>query len=268
MKRSACSVLFVLAVSGFAMQQPGEANPEMLIAEILRVDSLQRASIGTLIMDAETSSGKREASGFVEAERFVKRLSIKYLPDTTWYREQFLRYFKDGQEQDARALAKAEAKERDEAERRKNRNISAPLLRPFAASHRPLYMIEYKGIVDNINDAYQCHHFVVTAKEAVDSLINGDFYFEIESHHLALAEFSPSKLVKKTMFRLSELRMSVSFLPDEHNNWLPRQFELSGKGKAALFIGVQFAVVESYTNHRLGEPLADSLFLPASIDNR
>lgn len=258
--RTISLVSILLTALAFPVQASPTVDPESIISELLRVDSLQRVAIGALVMDAEYLSGKYEESGFVEAERFEKRLTMKFLPDTTWYHEEFLRYFKDQQPQDSGELRKASMRLQEEAEKRKNRNISAPMLRPFTPAMRSLYRITYQGIAEKIDNQHTCHHFDVRAIDEIDSLINGTFYFDIETHHLVRAEFTPAKLVKKMMFRMSELRMSITYAPGEQGHWLPKQFELTGKGKAALFIGVRFAVIESYRNHRIGIEVPDDFF--------
>ncbi|NOY88603.1 MAG: hypothetical protein GXO93_04320, partial [FCB group bacterium] len=93
-----------------------------------------------------------------------------------------------------------------------------------------------------------------------DSLINGDYYFEAESFHLVKVDFSPAKLVKKTMFKMSKLNMSILYAPTKEGYWLPRQFDIEGQGKAMFFIGVKFAGTEYYRNPIINSGLSSKMF--------
>ena len=148
----------------------------------------------------------------------------------------------------------------EKRQKRKARDISHPMVRPFYKERRPLYDISYQGVAEERIDDRVCHHFRVTAKQPADSLINGDYYFEAETFHLVRVDFSPSKLVKKLMFKLNELNMSLLYGPDTEGYWLPRQFDVQGKGKAAFFIGVNFAGTEYYRNPVVNSGLDDSIF--------
>jgi hypothetical protein len=68
------------------------------------------------------------------------------------------------------------------------------------------------------------------------------------------------------MFKLNELNMSLTYEPTIEGFWLPRQFEIVGKGKAALLIGVSFAGREYYRNPIVNSPIADSLFEVSDYD--
>ena len=98
------------------------------------------------------------------------------------------------------------------------------------------------------------------AKVEADSLIDGDYYFEAEYYNLVRVDFSPSKLVKKTMFKLKELNMTIIYSPGPEGYWLPSRFEVEGKGKAALFFGVNFNGTEWFRNPEINRGLKDSIF--------
>jgi len=73
-------------------------------------------------------------------------------------------------------------------------------------------------------------------------------------------DFSPARLVKKTFFKLKEMNMSIVYGPTEDGFWLPRQFEIEGKGKAMFFIGVKFSGVEYYRNPVINSGIDDQIF--------
>ena len=92
------------------------------------------------------------------------------------------------------------------------------------------------------------------------SFINGDFYFEAGSFHLVRVDFSPAKLVKKAMFKLKELHMKLFYGLTPEGYWLPREFNIKGKGKAAFFFGVNISGRESYRNPIINSGIDDKIF--------
>ena len=135
------------------------------------------------------------------------------------------------------------------------------MLKPFFPEMRQHYDITYDGVANEIIDDQVCHKFTVEAKEDLEDLIEGTYYFEAESFHLLRVDFSPAKLVKKTMFKLNRLDMSLLYSETPDGFWLPMRFEIEGKGKAALFIGVSFAAREYYRSPTINSGLEDSLFV-------
>ncbi|PWB69106.1 hypothetical protein C3F09_10595, partial [candidate division GN15 bacterium] len=76
-----------LLVSGFCLAQEPTAgiDPEALIRQIVQVDSEQRAKLKDVVFDAEYVEGETKGDGrFEEKLRFMKRIWIKYFPDTAW----------------------------------------------------------------------------------------------------------------------------------------------------------------------------------------
>lgn len=261
----AFSLAFVLTLLAVVVPVSADEHngidPEALIERILAVDHEQREQIHDLTLDAEYIEQEDKGDeGMVEKLRLVKKIYIKYFADSAWYHEDFLEMYKDGELQSDKDL-QAEAKDRREKKaKRKGRDISYPILRPFYPEYRGLFDVEYVGVAaERIQDRV-CHQFRVRAKEEVDSLINGDYYFEAEGFHLVEVDFSPAKLVKKTMFKLSELEMTIIYGPNSESYWLPKEFEVRGKGKAALFFGVTFAGTEYYSNPVVNSGLDDSIF--------
>jgi len=260
--RAMLLALGLLALAGTCPAQEGNGiDPEALIERILAVDRQQHDRIEDVVFDAEYVEREDKGDeGYKEKVRFVKKIYMKYLEDTVLFHEEYLEYYKDGELKNHKDLQN-EAKDRKEKkEKRKGRDVSYPILRPFYPEFRELYEIEYKGVAEDRIENRVCHQFRVTAREESDELIDGDFFFEAESFHLVRVDFSPSKLVKKMMFRLKELDMSIVYAPTPEGFWLPRQFDVRGKGKAAFFFGVNFAGTEYYRNPAVNEGVDDSVF--------
>jgi len=244
-----------------AAQNQAGIDPEALIERILAVEEKQRFEVTDVIFEAEYVEGKKEDDGsFKKDKRFVKKVYVKYLSDTTWYHEESLEYYKDGKLQTPEERDKEAAKRIEKKKKRRTRDVSYPVLSPFYPDHRAQYTITYEGVaVEKIND-YVCHHFSVRSKEKQSDLIDGDYYFEAESFHLVRVDFSPAKLAKKTMFKLKQLKMSILYAPTPDGFWIPRQYDVEGKGNTAFFFGVKFASTEYYRNPRVNSGIKAEVF--------
>lgn len=256
--------LSISTTTTLAQSQASGIDPEVIIERVLAVEQQQRGEIRDVILDAEYIEGENKDEGFVEKVRFDKRIYIKYLPDTAWFHEEYLAYYKDGEQKSQKDLEK-EAKDRTEKKRkRKTRDISFPMLKPFYPENRDEYDISYAGIASDKIGAYTCHHFRVESLVEDDQHINGDYYVDAESFQLVRVDFVPAKLVKKLMFRMKELNMSILYGPSPDDYWFPRQFDIEGRGKAAIFIGVKFAGTEYYSNPIVNSGIDDEIF---EVDN-
>lgn len=256
-------VICVIACCMFAAvpaQTDNGIDPEALIERILTVDERQRQEITDVVFDAEYIEGEEKDGEFKEKVRFVKKIYVKYLADTALFYEDYLEYYKDGKLKEDKDCAK-EAKDRREKKRkRKTKDVSFSMLDPFRAENREFYDIEYQGITDDRVEGYMCHHFRVTALEESDTHINGDFFFDAESFNLVRVEFEPAKLTKKMMFRLKEMNMTIVYGATEDGYWLPRQFDVQGKGKAMFFFGVKIAGTEYYRNPVINGGIDETIF--------
>lgn len=253
--------VFGVLVGPIIAQEPSGIDPEALIERILAVDRVQRDQIEDITFEAEYVEREDKGSeGIKEKLRFVKMIYIKCLEDTSWFTEEYLEYYKDGERKSDDDLRKEASERKKKKIKRQAHDISYPMLKPFYPEQRPLYGIDYLGVADETVDDRVCHHFRVTANEEADSLICGDFYFEAENFRLVRVDFSPSKLIRKLMFRLKELNMSILYGPTPDGYWLPRQFDIQGKGRAAFFIGVNFAGTEYYRNPLINTGLDNSIF--------
>jgi len=261
------AALVCLPLAARSMQADNGIDPEVLIERILAVDSVQRSLVNDIVFDAEYVEREDKGDkGIKEKVRLVKKIYVRFDEDTALYHEEFLEYYKDGELKSEKDLRKEAKKRREQKVKRKGKDMTYPILRPFHDEYRDRYDITYVGLEDEMEGCDPCHHFRVHALEEVDSLVNGDFYFESSTFHLVRVDFSPAKLVKKTMFRLKELKLSMLCDEVADDIWLPVQFDVRGKGKAALFFGVNFAGTEYYRNPVINSGLDDSLFVGEDDD--
>ena len=257
---AAALLILVVAGSSFA-QLPVAIDPEAMIERIVAVDEKQRSEVRDLVLDADYIEGELNDDGlFEEKVRFVKKVYLRFLPDTTLLHQEFLEYYKDGKLQDEGKRDKEASEREKKRKKRKGRDVSSSILDPFYSDQRDNYNLTYLGVSEESIDDFVCHHFRVDAINENDRLINGDFYFDAESFHLVRADFSPAKLVKKLMFKLNELNMSMSYTPTPEGYWVPRQFDIQGKGKAMFLIGVKFSGTEYYRNPVVNSGIDDKLF--------
>jgi hypothetical protein len=247
-------------------QTPAGVDPEALITQILATDAHQREQVHDVTFESQYIEGEEKKEGFKEKARFNKKVQIKYLKDTTLYHEEYLEYYKEGELQSMKDCAKAGEEKMNKKKRRKSKDISYNMVEPFYEAKRPLYEITYKGIAEARIDGRSCHHFVVKAKEPDEQLVNGDYYFEAETFHLAKVDFSPSKMMHTIWFNFSKLNMSISYAPTPEGWWLPNRFFIEGKAKATLFIGVNFGGTEYFRNPVINAGLDDKIFEVSNDD--
>jgi len=248
-------------VSPAMSQNAGGIDPDALIERILAAQQQQRSEIEDVTFETEYIEYENKGEeNEKEKVRLIKKVYLKNLTDTTLYAEEFLEFYKDGKLKNEKDLKNEAKKRREEKEKRKGRDISYSMHKPFYPSHRLLYDIEYLGVAAQRVEGHVCHQFQVTAKEEVDTLINGNYYFEAENFHLVKVEFSPAKLIKKMMFKLKNLNMSIMYGPGPEGYWLPVRFDVEGQGKAALFFGVKFNGSEWFRNPEINTGLKDAIF--------
>jgi hypothetical protein len=246
--------------AGASQDTPG-IDPEALIARIVATDTLWRATVHDVVFDAEYIEGKKNDEGkFEETARLMKRITIKYLPDTAWYHEEILEFYKEAKIQSPEDREKEAAERAEKKVRRNAKDISYRMVSPFLPASRKDYTISYEGMETEKIDGYTCHHFRVSSNEVREDRFNGDYFFDIESFNLVHVDFSPAELVHRTMFKMKEMRMSIRYAPTPDSIWLPKRFEISGKGKAMFFIGVRFSGTEHYRNPVVNSGVNDDLF--------
>ncbi len=257
-----CLIFGILILSSMAIAQQGTGiDPEALIEQVLIVEDRQYQQISDIVFDAEMLLGSYDKKkGFEEKERFNKKIYMKYLPDTVLYAEEYLEYYENGEKKDQKKCEEKGKEQIEKSKKRKAKNLSTPILRPFYHEFREFYEIDYNGVTDEKIDDYICHHFTVKSLEEHEDFINGDFYFEAESFNLVRVDFTPAKLPGGMMFKMKNLNMSIRYGPTSEGLWFPLQFDISGKGKAIMFIGVNFAGVEYFRNPQINTGLSNEIF--------
>ena len=255
-------VLSLLLTSVAVMAQEESAlEPDAIIQKILAVEAKQRAEIQTVTFDAEYIERESNGNGgYDEKLRLEKKIRLKYLPDTVWYNEEYLKYFRNGLARPDKECDEVADERKDKKKRRGSRDISWPMLLPFKPESRGTYSVTYLGVNDSAVSDFVCHHFKVNSTTEDEDKINGDYYFDAASFQLIRAEFSPAKLGGNLLFKMDKLQMSLSYAPTPEGLWLPKAFEISGKGKAAFFIDVDWQGTEYFHNPQINTGLSDELF--------
>lgn len=244
-----------------AQESTNGIDPEALIERILAVDRAQRVEIKDVIFEAEYVEGEeKDDKGFVEKVRFEKKIYIKYLEDTSWYHADYLAYYKNGKLQKRKDLEKQADKRKQKQEKRKIFNISYPVLAPFSPEYRDRYEVIYEGVPAEPVESYVCHHFTVVSREEHENSINGEYYFEAATFHLVRVDFTPARLVNKTMFDVKELMMSIVYGPTPDGFWLPRRLDVRGREKTALLLKTEFSWTEYYRNPIFNSGVSDDIF--------
>ena len=257
-----CLIIAVLIITSVVVARQGIGiDPEALIEQILIVENRQYQQINDIVFDAELLLGKYDKkNGFEEKERFVKKIYMKYLPDTVLYTEEYLEYYESGEKKSQEECKEKGQEQIEKSIKRRSRNISTPILKPFYPDEREFYEITYNGVADEKIDEYFCHYFTVKSLEENEGFINGDFYFEAESFNLVRVDFVPAKLLGGLMFKMKDLHLSVRYGPNPNGYWFPLQFDVRGKGKSIMFIGVDFAEVVYFRNPQINTGLSDEIF--------
>lgn len=253
------SLLIAATTLSFARDNSG-VDPEALIDQILQVDKNQRDKLRDLTLDAILIEGDRDRDSLIEKTRFNKKVYVKYGSDTAWLFEEYLEYYKEGEKQSDKDVADAAKEKKEKKKKRKSIDISYHMLKPFTPDQRQLYQIEYKGIAEDVIEGYTCYHFRVDAIEKDQTRINGDYYFETDEFHLVRAEFTPSKRTSSLMFKMKKLDMTLTYKSYPDGYWLPREFNIDGKGKIGFLFGITFAGREVYSNPVINSGLSDEMF--------
>lgn len=254
--------LFILLTFASAMAIEEEAlEADAIISKILAVEAKQRSEIQTLTFDAEYIEKESDGNGgYNEKVRLEKKIRLKYLPDTVWYNEEYIRYLKNGEVRPDKECDEVAAERKAKKKKRGSRDISFPILTPLKPASRGSYDVAYLGVDDSTVPDYVCYHFTATSTTLDENKINGDYYFDAASFQLIKVKFAPAKLAGNLMFKLNQLDISMTFAPTAEGHWLPRQFDISGKGKAAFFIGVDWEGTEYFHNPQINTGISDELF--------
>ena len=75
-------------------QEESALDADAIIAKILADDAKQRSEIQTVTFDAEYIEKESNGNGgYDEKLRFEKKIRLKYLPDTIWYKRRIFEIF-------------------------------------------------------------------------------------------------------------------------------------------------------------------------------
>jgi hypothetical protein len=253
-------VAFLVSIA-FANTQSTPIDPDALIKQILKVDSLQRANLKDVIFDAEYIDYEmKNENDSIEKNRYMKRVFVKYFDDTAWFHEDYVQWYKEGKLQTREECSKIANEKNGKKKQQGSMDISYPMLRPFSDKYRNRYTIAYHGIPPEKIESISCHKFTVTAIEPDSAFINGDYYFDSVSYHLVRVDFSPSKLVKKTMFKMKELNMSLTYAPTTEDIWLPKEFHIQMKARAIWVKNITVYGSEYYRNPVINTGIDNKVF--------
>lgn len=246
----ACFALLCLVVVAGA-QEEGHLEIDQVIAGGVQRDSINRAEVKDMTMEAVSYSRSLTGDGEVKEEKkFIKNYFFK----DSLFKVEFLEYYKDSVLQDDKELQK-EIKEA--AERRakgRNRDASINPMEPFYPENRQHYRFSMPGV--EVKRGCVVYHVVAECMIEDENLYEGDFWFEVKWLNLIYAEFHPAKMPSK----IKQLDMIKSFAPVEHGYWLPTGFSLRGRGKVLMFIKFNFEVEERYSKHEINVGLTDEFF--------
>lgn len=252
-------ILMMLVLVSPVMGQ--QMDSKQLIEKILEVEKTQKALVQDLTLDAVFIEGKKEKDGQIkEKARFIKKVFLKFLPDSTLMHEEYLEYLKEGKPQKEKDMLKEVADRTEKKKKRKAKDISHSMYTPFYPKNNAIYDYELIGVYPELIEGHVCYELRLTAKEEIDSLINGTYYIDTATFDFVKINFAPAKLVKKLMFKLHKLNMTILFDKTGEGLNYPKQFIIDGKGKAALFIGVNFYATEKYSNPVFNSGLEDNIF--------
>ncbi len=261
-KNKTTNLLIILMLFAFVSPVIGQQLDKMqLVKKILEVEKTQKVLVQDLTLDALFIEGKKEKDGQIkEKTRFMKKVFLKFLPDTTLMHEEYFEYLKEGKPQKEKDMLKEVTNRTEKKKKRKAKDISYSMYTPFYPENKNLYEYELIGVHPELIEGHVCYELKLNAQEKTDSLINGTYYIDTSTFNFVKIDFAPAKLVKKMMFKLHKLNMTILFDKTEEGLNYPKQFIIDGKGKAALFIGVNFYATEKYSNPVFNSGLDDKIF--------
>lgn len=231
-----------------------------LIGKVLEVRQMQFDFVGDMVCQAEQYEKKEDSDGNIkETKKLIKTVYVKKIDGRFEVREDYDEYYLNGQKQDDKALADEVEQIKKDKKRRGNRDLMYDLLAPLRDKNRRMYSFNLDPNVVDM-DGFNCYRLNGTATSDNDTLLNYKYYFDTASYHLVEANFTPAHLTDNFFFKLKEFDMVMSFDPYNDSLWVPYRFKITGKGKAMLFIGVNFEAEEIYLNPRINVGLPDSLF--------
>jgi hypothetical protein len=248
-------MLILLPACGWGQN---DLDTEEVIAGAYARDSITRAEIGVMTMEAKSYSRSLKGDGEVKEEK--KFLKNYYLNDSL-FKVEFLEYYLDDELQDEKELQKQVEESIERRKKGRNRDASINPMTPFYPENRQNYIFSMPGIEKQ--HGCICYHVRAECLVEDETLLEGDYWFEVNHLNLAHAEFRPAKMPSK----IKQLDMKKSFAPVEHGYWLPVGFHLRGRGKVMIFIKFNFEVEERYSKHKINVAVADDFFAEDDNEN-
>ena len=232
-----------------------------LIDSVLAARQRQLDAVDDMTFDAVLYERRTDKEGNItEEKRYDKKIYVKKIDDTFHIHQKYVAYYLDGAKQAHEELVAQVNKKQEDRAKRGGRDFTYDLTIPLQMLYTGMYDVDYEGMTENKIDGYICHMLRAEARENNDTLINCLYYVDTASFNLVKVDFSPAKLTNKLMFKLKELDMTIHYKPYDTDIWIPDHFELQGRGKAAIFIGVYFQSEETYTNPVINSGLDEALF--------
>jgi len=252
--------LITLGIAG-SIEAKGKITVGMLIDSVLAARQRQVDAVEDMTFDAVFYERRTDKDGNIsEEKRYDKRIFVKQMNDTFYIHQQYRTLYLDGVRQPRELLVAEVDKKQEDRKKRGGRDFTYDLTIPLQMLYTGMYDVSYIGIDKEKIEGYTCYKLHAEAREENDTLINCMYYIDTESYNLVRVVFSPAKLASKFMFKLKELYMRINYQKYDSSIWIPRRFELLGKGKAAFFVGIYFQSEETYTNPVVNSGLDDSIF--------
>jgi hypothetical protein len=255
--RTSFTILFILLLPAFCLAGiPDDSLLNVIVGRLLDNNQAQLALISDITYDVVSYEKRTDGDGKVkETKKYIKKVRLDKGPDGKFLNnETIYEYYINGEKQNDADLAKLARERAEKKKKRGGQGIDYDMTRPLKPERREYYDVRYLGLAEEQIDGYDCYMVGIEAKEnketksLLDTLINAVYYIDTISYNLVRVDFSPARLTSKLMFKLRALDMSVRYEPYDSTLWLPRQFTIKGRGKAALFVGVYFEGEEVYSN--------------------
>jgi hypothetical protein len=250
-------MLFLLLFPTFCMAgMPDDSVLNVIVSRVLDNYKNQMERINDISYDVVSYDKRTDGDGKVKTtKKYIKKIRLEKGPDGKFHsNEMIYEYYIDGVKQDSADLSKLVAERAEKKKKRGGQDIDYDMTKPLKPENGGIYEIKYEGLSENQIDGYDCYRVRAMARDndnnkiSLDTLIDAFYYIDTVSYNIVRVEFQPARLVSKLMFKLRALDMSISYEPYDSTLWLPRQFKIKGRGKAALFVGVYFEGEEVYSN--------------------
>lgn len=266
-KYSGAAFMLILGFAGGVFAEEAIELTHILDCATVTYD-LAFEKVKDLTFDATMYEKRLDGDGNIkETKKYEKKIYLKKSEAGKFhYHEEYLGYYLDGEKREKEDLKKL-AKDREERKKRRGgRDISFDIVTPLKSVNRELFEIKNKGVEEEPYSGMDC--YVLSARpilekfegDAVDTLVNYQFYIDTSTFHIARIDFEPASLASQFMFKMKELKMSIRYEPYDEELWLPARFEIEGKGKAMYFIGIDFKAEELYSNPVVNGGISDTLF--------